>query len=75
MTLHHSKETQKLYKYPETITFRGHIYTYLAAVYHSYARAETVSKKLRKEGYGVKIHATKLGLTNGVWGIYIRKVK
>ena len=73
--LHHSEETRKLYKYPEKITTRGHTYTYLAAVYHSYSRAETVAKKLRKEGWGAVIHTTKVGLTNSVYGIYIRSKK
>jgi len=72
MVFHGAEQTRKLYKYPEKVISRGHVYTYLAADYQSYSHAEGQAKKLRKEGYGVIIHTTKVGLANSVYGIYIR---
>lgn len=75
MTLDHTKDTQKMYMYPDKITFRGHTYVYFGAEWNSYARAETEAKKLRKEGISVTIKTTKRGLVGSVYGIYIRGKK
>jgi len=71
----HDEQTRKKYKLPEKTISRGHTYAYLGSSYKFRAGAETAAKKLRKEGWGAIVHTSKVGLTNGVWGVYIRSKK
>jgi hypothetical protein len=73
--LNNDEQIRKSYKLPEKIISRGHTYSYLGSSYLFRAGAETAAKKLRKEGWGAIVHTSKTGLTNGVWGVYIRSKK
>lgn len=70
--LRSDEQTRKKYKLPEKQISRGHTYTYLGCSYMLRAGAENAANKLRKEGWGAIVYTSKLGLTNGIWGVYMR---